>query len=85
MITANKKVLVYGGMISRTAETNPEPLSHQFLNMSVFKYVSFQVQIKIKLSTGFVNAGANVLLLPDSSILSPVYCQKEFLFSLTSQ
>ena len=67
MITADKKVLVYGGMISRTAETNPEPSSHLF----VFKYDSLQVQQKIKLSTDFVNAGANVLLLPDSSILSP--------------
>ena len=66
MITADKKVLVYGGMISRTAETNSEPSSHLF----VFKYDSLQVK-KIKLSTDFVNAGANVLLLPDSSILSP--------------
>ena len=54
-------------MISRTAETNPEPSSPLF----VFKYGSFQVQRKIKLSTDFVNAGANVSLLPDSSILSP--------------
>ena len=30
MITADKKVLVYGGMISRTADTNPESSSHLF-------------------------------------------------------
>ena len=80
VITADKKVLVYGGMISRTAETNPEPSSHLF----VFKYDILQVQRKIKLSTDFVNAGANVLLLPDSSILSPGGLSKR-ISVLTSQ
>ena len=67
MVTMAQKILIYGGMVSRTAEAKPEPSSHLF----VFKYNTLQVQRKIKLPADFVNAGSDVLLLPDLSILSP--------------
>ena len=66
MITADKKVLAYGGVIpGQQKQTQNLQAICLFLNMTVCRFK------KIKLSADFVNAGANFLLRSDSSILPP--------------